>query len=138
MSIQEVFRKFKAFWSNTDMLLAMIIIVTALLSFMLGRYSVTNVQKFTSETRSASPHNTDQIKEQVLNIQESVTSGSNTASNERILAEGKYVASKSGTKYHLPWCGGAQQIKEENKIWFNTKEDAEKAGYTPASNCKGI
>ena len=53
-------------------------------------------------------------------------------------AEGKYVASKSGTKYHLPWCGGAKQIKEANKIWFDTKEEAEAAGYTPATNCKGI
>ena len=54
------------------------------------------------------------------------------------VTEGSYVASKSGTKYHLPWCGGAQRIKEENKVWFKTKEDAEKAGYTPAANCKGI
>ncbi len=52
--------------------------------------------------------------------------------------QGKYVASKKGTKYHLPWCGGAKQITEANKIWFVSKEDAEKAGYTPASNCKGI
>ena len=52
--------------------------------------------------------------------------------------EGAYVASKSGTKYHLPWCGSAKSIKEENKIWFDTKEAAEAAGYTPASNCKGI
>lgn len=49
-----------------------------------------------------------------------------------------YVASKSGSKYHLPWCPGAQSIKEENKIYFDTKEQAKAAGYTPASNCKGI
>jgi len=51
---------------------------------------------------------------------------------------GKYVASKNGTKYHLPWCSGAQRISEKNKIWFKTKEEAENKGYTPASNCKGI
>jgi len=49
-----------------------------------------------------------------------------------------YIASKSGAKYHLPWCGGAKQIKEENKIYFNSKAEAEAAGYTPAANCKGI
>lgn len=49
-----------------------------------------------------------------------------------------YVASKSGSKYHLPWCPGAQSIKEENKIYFGTKGEAEVAGYAPASNCKGI
>ena len=52
--------------------------------------------------------------------------------------EGGYVASKTGSKYHLPWCPGAQSMREENKIWFTTKEDAERAGYQPASNCKGL
>lgn len=51
---------------------------------------------------------------------------------------GEYVASKTGKSYHLPWCAGAKQIKEENKIYFNTKAEAEAAGYAPAKNCKGI
>jgi hypothetical protein len=51
---------------------------------------------------------------------------------------GSYVASKTGTKYYLPWCGTAKRIKEENKVWFATKAEAEAAGYAPASNCKGI
>jgi hypothetical protein len=52
--------------------------------------------------------------------------------------DGRYVASKNGSAYHLPWCSGAARIKEENKIWFATKEEAEAAGYRAASNCKGI
>lgn len=55
-----------------------------------------------------------------------------------VAVEQAYVASKTGTKYHLPTCAGAKQIKEENKVWFSTKEEAEAAGYTPATNCKGI
>jgi hypothetical protein len=51
---------------------------------------------------------------------------------------GKYVASKNGTKYHLTTCSGAKSISDKNKIWFDTKEEAETAGYTPAANCKGI
>jgi len=51
---------------------------------------------------------------------------------------GQIVASRSGSKYHYPWCSGAQRISEENKLWFNSIEDARKAGYTPASNCKGL
>ncbi|HCC05193.1 TPA: hypothetical protein DEP58_02705 [Patescibacteria group bacterium] len=50
----------------------------------------------------------------------------------------QYVGSKNGTVYHLPWCAGAQRILEENKVWFSTKEEAERAGYRPATNCKGI
>jgi len=51
---------------------------------------------------------------------------------------GQYVASKSGKSYHLPWCSGAKLIKEENKIWFSTKEEAQARGYTPAGNCPGL
>ncbi|MSU56037.1 MAG: hypothetical protein EXS51_01885 [Candidatus Taylorbacteria bacterium] len=51
---------------------------------------------------------------------------------------GQYVASKGGTKYYFPWCGSAARISEANKIWFNSVEEARKAGYTPASNCKGL
>lgn len=48
------------------------------------------------------------------------------------------VASKNGTKYHLPWCAGASQMNEENKIVFESRAAAEAAGYTPAANCKGL
>jgi hypothetical protein len=55
-----------------------------------------------------------------------------------VKSAGKYVASKNGTKYYLPSCSGAKSISEANKIWFSTKEEAEKAGYTPSATCKGI
>ena len=58
--------------------------------------------------------------------------------NTVLPAGGFYVASAKGTKYHLPWCAGASKISEENKIIFKTKDEAEKAGYAPAGNCKGI
>lgn len=62
-----------------------------------------------------------------------------TTSPEPVMnAGGQYVASKNGERYYLPWCGGVSRIKEENKVWFSSKADAEAAGYTPAANCKGI
>jgi len=51
---------------------------------------------------------------------------------------GQYVASRSGSKYHLPWCSGAKNISEANKIWFASKEEAEAKGYTAAANCPGL
>lgn len=51
---------------------------------------------------------------------------------------GNYVASRNGTAYHLPTCPGAKQIKDENKIWFATRAEAERAGYKPAGNCPGL
>ncbi len=59
-------------------------------------------------------------------------------STQPYLEQGKYVASRSGTKYHLPWCSGAKRIKEGNKVWFNSENEARAAGFAPASNCPGI
>lgn len=53
-------------------------------------------------------------------------------------ASGTYVASKNGTKYYLPTCASANRIKDENKIWFLSKEEAAAAGYAPSSTCKGL
>ncbi len=52
--------------------------------------------------------------------------------------EGQVVASKSGTKYYLPECVGANRISENNKVWFASPAAAAAAGYAPAANCKGI
>ena len=49
-----------------------------------------------------------------------------------------YVGSKNGEVYHFPWCSGAQRMKEANKIFFSSREEAEKAGYRPAANCEGL
>ena len=51
---------------------------------------------------------------------------------------GEIVASRGGNKYHFPWCSGAVRIAEGNKIWFDSVEEAQKAGYAPAANCKGL
>lgn len=58
--------------------------------------------------------------------------------DESASGSGTVVASKNGTKYHYPWCSGAKSIAEQNKIVFNSIEEARAAGYTPASNCKGL
>lgn len=50
----------------------------------------------------------------------------------------RYVASKNGTKYYLPSCSGANRIKEENKVWFASVEEARARGLEPASGCKGL
>ena len=49
----------------------------------------------------------------------------------------RVVVSKASTtkKYHFTWCAGAKQIKETNKLWFETELLAQKAGYTLAGNC---
>jgi hypothetical protein len=63
----------------------------------------------------------------------------NTQANKNVGAVEKqncaYVGSKNSNKYHLPTCRYAQNIKSENLVCFISKEDAEKRGYQPDSNC---
>lgn len=40
-----------------------------------------------------------------------------------------FVASVNGTKYYYPDCGDVSRIKEENKVWFATEQEAIRAGY---------
>ena len=48
------------------------------------------------------------------------------------------VASKSGTKYYLPTCGGVEKISDENKVYFSSPDLARSEGYEPADNCAGL
>ena len=48
---------------------------------------------------------------------------------------GPFVGSKNSDVYHYPDCSSAKQIKEANKIWFNSVEEAKAAGYRPCKKC---
>lgn len=127
MSIQGKEGKLKAFFNTEDVFLVLLIIAVGVGSFGLGRLSV--ISNSSLDKPSIEYFESDQVAVAAASIQSEVPE-TDVSKN--------YVASKNGTKYHLPWCGGASQIKEENKIWFSTKEEAEAQGYAPASNCKGI
>ncbi len=80
-----------------------------------------------------------------LSVEEGSRGGVTIVENRELLEAspsgaipGGVVASKTGTQYHLPWCAGAQTIREENKVWFKDAAEARQAGYLPAGNCKGI
>ena|SRR5258708_3493797 len=50
-------------------------------------------------------------------------------------ADLKIKGNKNSMIYHLPNCPDYSKISEKNVVLFNTKEDAEKAGYRMAKNC---
>jgi len=53
---------------------------------------------------------------------------------EKTFSPGKYIASKTGTKFHAPKCDWAKRIKKKNAVWFDSKQEAKKAGYK-ADSC---
>ncbi|MBS3102897.1 hypothetical protein J4458_05645 [Candidatus Woesearchaeota archaeon] len=73
----------------------------------------------------------------VMNIQGEEAgreSGKKTGSVRKEFKPGKYIASKTGKKFHSPKCDWAKKVKKQNAVWFNTKEEAQKAGYK-ADDC---
>lgn len=131
MNIQEIGQKCKDLLSNDEVFTTALIVLVGVTAFGLGRASVVDFGP-SGEDLGAT------VVQDGVEVQESDAEkeGMTVETIEKDL--GTYVASKNGTRYHFPWCSGAQNIKEENKVWFDTKEAAEAAGYTPAKNCKGL
>lgn len=115
MTVQEIKEKI----NSRDFLVGALIVLVGFASFGLGRLSKLSEVKVPIEIRGA--------EEQQAAI-----------ASTPLSRGGQIVASKTGAKYHFPWCAGASQIAEKNKVWFASVEEARKAGYTPASNCKGL
>ena len=120
-------------WSTPregELFLAAVIILLALTSFGLGRLSALRGEKF--------PIQFIEPERQEAAVLGAVTPPPPASSAKGETGEKLYVASKNGSVYHFPWCSGAQRIKETNKIFFSSREEAEKAGYRPAANCEGL
>ena len=116
--------------SRENYYIPILIILVAFSAFGLGRLS-------TFESNSKQPI-VFEPQMQYSNTYQAVSDEDLTTETFQNNTSGSLVASKNGAKYHFPWCSGAQRMKESNKVWFDSKEEAEKAGYTPASNCKGL
>jgi hypothetical protein len=105
----------------------LIIVVTAFASFGLGRLSAGQNGQKDSDILFEQPIFSEKTNK---NTDKNILSAASSS--------GSVVASKTGTKYYFPWCGSASRIKNENKITFNSANEARIAGYQPAANCKGL
>ena len=47
-----------------------------------------------------------------------------------------YVASRKGERFHFPGCHRARRIKEENRLIFDTREEAFQSGFSPDRFCR--
>jgi hypothetical protein len=117
-----------------DILVVIIVILVGLGSFALGRLSI-----------KANPSTAQQENEsQDVNQPASVVSGMDLITNtdETAVAdnsnskEKNFFASSRGSKYYPVGCSTGKTIKQENRIYFTTGEEAQTAGYTLSSACK--
>jgi hypothetical protein len=139
MSIKDIPEKIKSFGENTvspivsnfkanfdikeDIFIVFSIILVGLVGFGLGKLSALEKNRGSVEIIRSGPE---------------LVSALNLTTTTDVSSNGLLVGSKNGTKYHFPWCAGASQISEKNLIWFNSYEEAQKVGYSAASNCKGL
>ena len=113
-----------------EIIFVVALISIAIISFSLGRLSAINDRKAPIQVLGDKPAQTAEV---LSSVKEKPEPKAKIDEKNAL-----YVGSKNGSVYHFPWCPGAQKMKEENKILFSSKEEAEKAGYRPAANCDGL
>lgn len=95
--------------------IALLIIFVGLSSFALGRLSAFEVAS--QPIRVTAPDLVD---------------------GEALVIGGQVIGSRSGNKYHFPWCSGVERIALHNRVWFKDENEARQRGYSPAGNCQGL
>lgn len=130
-SIQHLKDKIKGFgYADKSLILqAFIVILVAIGSFGLGRLSLQSPKNEKVAIVNLDPEgggNLTYYKKSATAQTASVTSNT---------TQGVYVASKNGKLYYRVGCGASSRIKDENKIYFNTAQEAEDAGLQGSSSC---
>ena len=134
----EKIKHFLSSQKGKNILTVLILILVGLGSFSLGRmskgsyeaklspqYSSEMAQKAVSEVNSA---NTGQTSQKGV-------SGVSASSGASVPAGKNFFASSRGTKYYPVGCPAGQNLKPDNRVYFTTGEEAQKAGYTLSSSC---
>ena len=114
---------------GNDILVVIIIILVGLGSFELGRLS----KESDSGGIKIEYPSQYQGTNQAANVVSAVTDVPHLKTN----SSGKtFFASNRGSKYYSTSCSAGKTIKQENRVWFTTGEEAEKVGYVLSSSCQ--
>ncbi len=133
MSIHNITEKIKSIGHRFVESIVTVVVITlvSLGSFFLGRFS----------------NNNNIYESKVLSENKIIDSKTNVENNDEIIEytkkvpqinkeEGKYLASKNGKMYYPVSCKSASRIKDKNRVYFKTEDDAKYLGYRKAENCK--
>ncbi len=121
----EKIKSFLAGEAGKDSLVIFIVILVGFGSFELGRLSKTS--------------SSDGIKvEYASGMAQNVVSAAEPVKTQVSGNTGAkaFFASNRGSKYYPAGCTAGQNLKPENRIYFSTSAEAEKAGYELSSSCK--
>ena len=65
----------------------------------------------------------------------SISDSSKPESTSTDSSYGTYIASVNSDVFHHSWCHYVDRIKDYNKIYFSSREEAIAAGYRPCEIC---
>lgn len=108
--------------TGKDVLIVIIIILVGLGSFGLGRLS----KKAKNES----------LRVEYTANEANIIKSTNKPQNNLEQSRKTFFASNRGSKYYSISCSGGKTIKQENRVYFNTREEAEIAGYELSSSCR--
>ena len=114
-----------------DIMIVMIVILVGLGSFELGKLSKESSSSGIKIEYTGS--NGEQITSQSANAISASTNAGNL--NFESTSGKNYFASSRGSKYYSVGCSAGKTIKQENRVYFTTGEEAEAAGYELSSSC---
>lgn len=108
--------------NESDIFLTLVIVFVALTSFGFGL-----LIDFSSS-------NPIVIQNPTASVGQSLIDEEKPLKEEGIDNKGKFLGSINSNKYHHPDCPWAKKISEENRIWFDSENNAQEAGYIPCGN----
>ena len=132
MIINNFFNKIKSKYSidNITIIYLFVVIGVGVSSFLLGRFSVIKAPNVKNNISII-----NKKEESALFVNNSFEQ-KNITTNYKQVKEKRYLASKNGKLYYPILCNGAKRIIEKNRVWFESKLEAEKLGYILSPNCK--
>ncbi|MEX2052185.1 MAG: hypothetical protein WD991_00625 [Candidatus Paceibacterota bacterium] len=109
---------------SKDILTVIIIILVGLGSFGLGRLS------------KQPPKEGLKIEYRGVELSGNTLEALNASNIVENVGGKNFFASSRGTKYYPVGCQAGTSLKQENRIYFTTREAAEGAGYELSSSCR--
>ena len=109
-----------------DVLVVIIVVLVGLCSFELGRLSKS----------SDSSGIKIEYEGEIVNLENQEANALSAVNTETNTSGKNFFASSKGSKYYSLGCSAGKSLKQENRVYFDTREAAEKAGYELSSSCK--
>ncbi len=115
--------------SGKDLLTVIIVLLVGLSSFGLGRLS----KQPLNEGLKVEYEGEEYFPEETAGNLDANTTKAGSAVRQD---SGQFFGSSKGSKYYPVGCAAGKSLKQENRIYFTSREAAETAGYTLSGSCR--